>query len=344
MADDIGNDVPNDPVRGVAQGATQGMMSRRRALQVTFCSSVALALNIRQPRVEAAVDPAGLHMLAIGDFGTTGKDQAAVAAAMRAYRERAGIRLQALLLLGDNIYNRVPAGLAADSPHWRAVFEDMYPSQDFDCPCYAVLGNHDYSDNADGPAAQLAYAKRAGTRWRMPAKWYRFDVDDGRSSLTVLALDSNKSPDHLSEDERRAQLAWLEEQLAGPRGRFTMVVGHHPVYSNGKHGDTDYLIRDWAPLLERHKVHVYLAGHDHDLQHLEMAEQFTSFVISGGGGARTRALARQDRPVPFARDAYGFTHVHVTAESIACAHHGGDGALLHRFAKRADGGVEVDGG
>ncbi|HBB75469.1 MAG TPA: hypothetical protein DC048_13595, partial [Planctomycetaceae bacterium] len=68
--------------------------------------------------------------------------------------------------------------------------------------------------------------------------------------------------------------------LAGPRGRFTMVVGHHPVYSNGKHGDTEYLIRDWAPLLERHKVHVYLAGHDHDLQHLEMAERFTSFVIS----------------------------------------------------------------
>ena len=179
MADDIGSDVPSDLARGVPQGATQGMVSRRRALQVTFCSSVALALNIRRPRVEAAVDPAGLHMLAIGDFGTTGKDQAAVAAAMRAYRERAGIRLQALLLLGDNIYNRVPAGLAADSPHWRAVFEDMYPSQDFDCPCYAVLGNHDYSDNADGPAAQLAYAKRPGTRWRMPAKWYRFDVTDG---------------------------------------------------------------------------------------------------------------------------------------------------------------------
>lgn len=318
-------------------------ISRRHALQVAFCSSAALGLNLRRAAGEAAVDPAGLHLFAIGDFGTTGRDQAAVAAAMRAHRQRTGIGLEALLLLGDNIYNKVPAGLAPDSPHWRAVFEDVYPAGDFDCPCYAVLGNHDYNDNADGPAAQLRYAQRPGTRWRMPAKWYRFDVADGDASLTVLALDSNESPKHLREAERREQLAWLEEQLAGPRGRFTMVIAHHPVYSNGSHGDTGHLVRDWAPLLERHKVHVSLAGHDHDLQHLELADRFTSFVISGGGGARTRALVKHDRPVPFGRDAYGFTHVHVTPETLAIAHRGVDGSLLHRFEKRPDGGVRIDG-
>ena len=317
-------------------------VSRRRALQVTFCSSAVLALNLRSVGAEAPVDRAGLHFLAVGDQGTTGRDQAAVARAMRAYRESTGIRLQSLLLLGDNIYNRAAAGLDPASPHWRAVFEDVYPEGDFSCPCSAVLGNHDYSDNPGGEQAQLRYAKRPGTRWHMPAKWYRTDVGEGSETLTILALDSNEVPRHLSEPERAEQLEWLETQLSGPRGRFTLVMAHHPIYSNGKHGDTDHLVRDWAALLEQHRVHLYLAGHDHDLQHLEMAERFTSFVISGGGGARTRALSRRDRPVPFARDVHGFTHVHLVGDELRISHHTVDGAVVHRFTKRSDGGVQMD--
>src|ERR1700761_2394235 len=38
-------------------------------------------------------------------------------------------------------------------------------------------------------------------------------------------------------------------------------------------------------LLRRHKVDLYLSGHDHDLQHIEFKGHPTSFVISGGGGA-----------------------------------------------------------
>lgn len=149
-------------------------VSRRRALQVTFCSSAVLALNLRSVGAEAPVD--------------------------------------------------------------RAVFEDVYPEGDFSCPCSAVLGNHDYSDNPGGEQAQLRYAKRPGTRWHMPAKWYRTDV----------------------------------------------------------------------------------------------------------GGARTRALSRRDRPVPFARDVHGFTHVHLVGDELRISHHTVDGAVVHRFTKRSDGGVQMD--
>lgn len=319
----------------MAQFVDDRPISRRRALRATFCSSAGLAINVRRGRAEPSVDRPGLHLLAIGDFGTCDENQAAVAGAMRAFRQRAGIRLDSLLLLGDNIYGGVPGGLSAESPHWQTVFEGMYPARDFDCPCYAVLGNHDYSDNPDGHLAQLAYARRPGTRWRMPAEWYRVDIGAGAARLTILALDSNSG--------QREQQEWLEGQLAGPRGTFTLVIAHHPVYSNGTHGDTPRLVEEWAPLFERHKVHAYLCGHDHDLQHLEMADRFTSYVISGGGGQRPRVLLREDRPVPFGREAHGFTHLHVTADSLAFAHHGVDGAVLHRFTKRADGGVRVDG-
>lgn len=120
-------------------------------------------------------------------------------------------------------------------------------------------------------------------------------------------------------------------------------MGHHPVFSNGSHGDTPRLVEEWAPLFERHKVHAYIAGHDHDLQHLELADRFTSFVISGGGGHQPRVLRRQDRPTPFGRDAHGFTHLQVANDALPFSHHAVDGSLLHRFTKRADGGVRVDG-
>lgn len=318
------------------------LISRRRALKVCFCSSAALALNMRRGRADAPVDRTGLHLFAIGDFGTGNKSQAAVAGAMRAFRERAGISLHSLLLLGDNFYGGGKGSLDADSPRWRTVFEDMYPARDFDCPCYAVLGNHDYDDIRDGEKAQLAYARRPGTRWRMPAKWYRVDVGVGPGRLTILALDSNAVSNNRALAEYREQGAWLEEQLATDRGAFTLVIAHHPVFSNGQLGDSVLLVRDWAPLLERHKVHVFLSGHEHDLQHLEFADRFTSYVISGGGGQGPRDLPPRERSAAFGRAINGFTHLQLANDVLTIAHHGLDGAVLHRFTKRPDGSVRVD--
>ena len=66
---------------------------------------MALGLNLKTPT--SAAPPAAadaLHLLAIGDFGTTGKLQHAVAGAMRDFLQRHRVPLEALLLLGDNFY------------------------------------------------------------------------------------------------------------------------------------------------------------------------------------------------------------------------------------------------
>ena len=313
-------------------------ISRRRLLRTAFCSSVALGLNLKTPA--SAAPPAAadaLHLLAIGDFGTTGKLQHAVAGAMRDFLQQHRVPLEALLLLGDNFYGPVEGGFTVDSPRWRTTFEDVYPERVFDCPCHAVLGNHDYNDNRGGEEVQLAYARRGGTRWRMPAKWYRLDLGGEPARLTILALDSNLG----TGAEAAAQRKWLATALAGPRAPLTMVVAHHPLYSNGSHGDTASLVEDWGPLFEEHGVHAYLCGHDHDLQHLELEGLRTSFVLSGGGGARTRQLRSTDRTTPFGRDVYGFTHIQVLPDRLVFAHHGQQAELLHRFEKRADGSVTI---
>jgi tartrate-resistant acid phosphatase type 5 len=244
-----------------------------------------------------------------------------------------------------------------ESERWRTGFEEMYPASSFPGPAHVILGNHDYHDNAGGEKVQLAYGRhRPGTRWTLPAKWHRADLGPAEAPLaTLLFLDSNfpkvsggkdkktgKDRGCLTEAEVAEQQAWLERQLAGPRAPMTLVAGHHPLYSNGSHGDTPALIEAWGGLLEKHGVQAYLCGHDHDLQHLEIDGLKTSFVLSGGGGAKVRAM-KSDRKVPYANPVYGFTHVEISAGQFLFRHIGVDGKQLHAFTKTADGKMTVEG-
>lgn len=344
--------------------------TRRRALRTLFCSSAALSLNLHQQAAAKAGPAEALHFLAIGDFGTGGVDQRRVAQAMAKFRRAQDLRLEGLLMIGDNFYGpahphpkkdgKRPSGEAApftaDSPRWRKDIEEMYPVEDFGCPMLTVLGNHDYHDNSGGEKAQLAYALKAGVRWILPAKWYRRDfAHNGRPLLTLLCLDSNLrevsaknwltgqyTRASLTVDEERQQMEWLRAELARPRAPFTVVMAHHPLYSNGDHGDTPSLVEAWEPLFQEHGVHAYLCGHDHDLQHLELEARFTSHVLSGGGGARTRKLEQdKQRPMPYGNDVHGFTHLSVAPEGLTLAHHDKEGKLLHRFTKRVDGRVDL---
>jgi len=46
------------------------------------------------------------------------------------------------------------------------------------------------------------------------------------------------------------------------------------------------LLQKLLPIMERHKVDVYVCGHDHNLQHLRDVDgDSLDFVVSGAGGA-----------------------------------------------------------
>lgn len=165
-------------------------MTRRGALKTLFCSSVALAMNVRPQALSAAGFAEGdQHLLMIGDYGSNGKEQAAVARAMQKYAGDNKLKTEALLLLGDNFYSKMEGGLK--SKRWTTGFEEMYPASSFPGPCWAILGNHDYHDNAGGEQTQLAYAKTGGTRWTLPAKWYRRELPQANPQVTFLFVDTN---------------------------------------------------------------------------------------------------------------------------------------------------------
>ncbi|MES2597141.1 MAG: metallophosphoesterase [Verrucomicrobiota bacterium] len=369
--------------------------TRRRALKTLFCSSAALALNLQSRRAQAEIAKDGLHFLAIGDFGTGGTDQVTVAKAMQEFVKKNELKSEALLLIGDNFYGPAekkpkakgeekskkkdkdkkkekepePVPFTVETKRWKTEIEDLYTTETFPGPMYAVLGNHDYHDNKGGEQTQLAYSQLPGKRWKMPAKWYRQDFG---GLLTLICLDTNlyevsgkpsvpvpkkdkdgkiippkgpvtppKPRASLTIAEEVAQMEWLKAELEKPRAPFTLVMGHHPLYSNGDHGDTKTLIDQWEPLFQEHKVHAYICGHDHDLQHLEMDGKFTSHILSGGGGAKTRVLEHPERKMPYGKDIHGFTHITVKPDALIFAHHTVDGSLVHQFTKRLDGKIEV---
>ena len=109
-----------------------------------------------------------------------------------------------------------------NSPRWQAGFEQMYPGERLP---WAVLGDAwqprlRRGDPVSSWPRELSYASaHPGTRWTMPAKWYRVDWPGKTRSLTCLVLDSNYHNHYLylSAEERAKQLAWLKTELAKPR-------------------------------------------------------------------------------------------------------------------------------
>lgn len=302
-----------------------------------------------KPGPAAAAGPRAAHLLAVGDCGVRPKDlarQRAVSDGMARYAKARGFRPNGLAMLGDNFYGGLGAK-GVGSPRWEQNVEAMYPPGAFPCPVYAVLGNHDYNDQPDGAsaAAQLAYSRHVpNSRWTLPHKWYAFDLGgEGGPLARVVVIDTNfVFGGGLPSRERKRQFAWLADELAGARRRapFLFVLGHHPVFSDGSHGDTRSLVDHLDPLLRRHRVDLYLSGHDHDLQHIEMKGHPTSFAVSGAGGARAREIKERKRG-RFAKAVYGFTHLDVREEQFVLRHVDANGRTLHAFEKARNGRVEI---
>jgi tartrate-resistant acid phosphatase type 5 len=330
------------------------VVSRRRFLRQSFAFSALAGLGALPSFAsskQTGSGNSGSRLLMVGDWGYENFEaQSRVAKAMQAYVQGQGFTTEALLMLGDNWYGPLPGGVK--DVRWQTQFEEMYPKSVFDCPAYAIAGNHDYQRMPQSKvAAELEYARLGGTRWTMPSLWYRFDFPVKKPLMTVIALDSNMpSADGkwdrgtnftLTPTQQAEQLAWLTTELEKPRTTpFLIVMGHHPIFSNGPHGDHKVLVRDWEPLLRKHKVHLYLAGHDHDMQHLEFEGHPTSFVLSGGGGADLYPLLIDEaQRGPYAARVYGFSDLEVTAETLTLRHLDAKGQLLHSFTKKADGTV-----
>lgn len=284
-----------------------------------------------------------LDFIAFGDWGQLNDTQRKVAATMRDYvvsqKRDPTVNFAGAFTAGDNIYLRNLTGF--NDPRLRQVFADMYDPAVLDFPFYISLGNHDYEDSK--LQIELGYGAYDPTgRWTMPDRYYRLDLPAGakRPLVTVLMLDSTR--DKMKPEEWARQNEWIDRELRRPRiAHWTIAVAHHPLYSNGDHGDIGPLQVAWGDLFLRGNLDMYVAGHDHDIQHLEIdGFKSTSFVMVGGGGAKVRPM-RNEKRGPFSRQSFGFGHVTITHDKMIVRLVDDSGKVVHAFERDHNGDMRI---
>lgn len=259
------------------------------------------------PVFAAAGTDKRVRVLAFGDFGDGSDAQRTVAGAMRQFHARQPFDFA--LTLGDNFYS---TGMASpDDARWKTWWADLYDP--LGIPFYATLGNHDWGQ-PNSPAAEIVFSAKSPS-WRMPAAYYTFTAGPAQ----FFALDT----DVISEK----QITWLTDALDTSQARWKIVYGHHPIYSEGQHEDNNVKIAQLLPVL-RNRADIYLAGHDHDMQHLR-PEGRLNFFVAGSGG-KLRPIEPGPRSL-FARSANGFAVLEIDAGKLEFVFIDGAGTELYRY-------------
>jgi DNA repair exonuclease SbcCD nuclease subunit len=141
----------------------------------------------------------------------------------------------------------------------------------------------------------------------MPARYYskKFSINGDTTQQVLIAFidtsplipefykNSEYGPNVRTQDSTK-QKKWLAKVLSdrSPNIKWKMVVGHHPMYSGGSRTetyDTKAIRNSLKPLFDKYGVDVYLAGHEHSLQHIEPGGK-THHFISGAASEKTPAM------------------------------------------------------
>ena len=249
-----------------------------------------------------------VRVLAFGDFGDGSGRQRTMAEAMQRYHAKKPFTFA--VTVGDNFY---PTGMSGpEDPRWERDFARLYGPMHI--VFYPSLGNHDWYQT-DSPAAEVVHS-RDDRLWHMPATRYTFVA----GPVQFFAIDTNVVT--------RAELDWLDRELAKSTAPWKVVYGHHPIYSDGRHGG-DPAVHDKVFPLLRHRVDLYLCGHEHDLQHLA-PEDGVQFAVVGGGGAQPRPVAPGPRSL-FAAGTNGFGVIDASKKSLTVTYVASDLQILHTF-------------
>jgi len=314
----------------------------------------------------SAVNGDKLSFLAVGDWGRDGiAAQVAVANRMKTVANKVNANFVASA--GNNF---LPHGLPS-SNHSKVVssWSSVYGGMDKDW--YVCLGNHDL----EGSAEAQVDMKKTNPKWHLDKRRFYalekkmpnqdcFATPDDLLLLIFLdttpfiqkywASGMNDTTTHKhhrmqaslkSAEEASVQLQWLDTTLMNYNAlnsvRWKVVVGHHPIVSNGPTGEITELQKKIQPILEHRKVHMYINGHDHNLQH--HTKNGVEYVTTGAGSSLNKTIATLGSTV-FSEDSkMGFASVSANRTHMKTQLIDADGELLHEFSvKHPVGPMETD--
>ena len=227
-------------------------------------SSVNQSANQAQTTLLAAVtsipQPADIlsRFAVIGDYGEASAGEAAVAALV------AGWNPDFILTTGDNNYpNGAAKTIDRNIGQYYSAFIGNYtgqygpgsPTNRF----WPSLGNHDWISIGCGAAGCKGPYFDYFT---LPGNERYYQVDYGPVRLYALNSIGNEPDDAIFDS---AQGAWLQGALAASDACYDVVYFHHPPYSSGKHGSSEWMRWPFAAW----GADVILSGHEHSYERLD---------------------------------------------------------------------------
>jgi hypothetical protein len=248
-----------------------------------------------------------ISIISLGDWGSAAlggyhlRNAENTARAMTTYVSEYNPKL--VLNAGDNFYY---CGIQNTSdPQISEDYVNLFGN--ISLPWYNALGNHDYGFN---PAAQLELNKTI-PQWIMDDRYYhrRVVLSTTGSSipLNIIVLDTNPCVnDYRGEDRKKwdpcgtqyptcspiveecmfhenilaqdckAQLDWFNATLSDiPPNEWVFVLGHH------KADEID--AENFQSVLNSSRVHLYLNGHNHNLEHYSIDGE-SKYITTGAAG------------------------------------------------------------
>ena len=206
-------------------------------------------------------------------------------------------KIDFLAVAGDPIHN--DGVMSVDDEEWNLKIENVYTAPSLHAiPWYVVSGNHEYNGSVQ---AIMDYSD-VSERWNAPARYFSFTrkIGDGDNECLFVFIDTAPLIDRYRNDEgysdageqdMTAQLTWLERELSSSEVRWTIVVGHHPVYAKTTKAlseRTDMQQRV-GTLLEEYGADIYICGHIHNFQHIHPTGSKVHYIVNSS--------ASQSRPV-----------------------------------------------
>jgi len=294
-------------------------------------SQSADTVNIEVPEEEN-----GFSFLIIGDWGRCGDYfQKEVSHQMNIFSEKTDAEF--IVSTGDNFYDN--GVRSTEDAQWDKSFEDIYTGSHLQKNWYVILGNHDYHGN---PQAEIDYSKKS-RRWNMPSRYYTIKqkVNDSVDARLIF-IDTNpfikkyhkEAGDYadIAKQDTTKQLRWLDSLLAHSTEPWKIIVGHHPLYSSSsKHGNAEELITVLKPMMEKYHVQMYIAGHEHDLQHLKPENSTVDYIVSGAG-SEVRPTGKNEM-TKFSASVGGFAVASINNDSLKLYFVDDKGKMIYNMSR-----------
>ncbi|MEZ4320248.1 MAG: metallophosphoesterase [Myxococcota bacterium] len=298
-------------------------MLRCSILLLVGCTPRMGRLDLESPAVVSELGlPASVadttRFAVLGDFGH--QDDGALPASSRTLLDRV---LEGcpdcdfVVLAGDNVYpNGVPR--SGDTRVLDAI-ADAVP-----IPVVVVLGNHDWG------AYWWPFGGASRQRATRELEWIarRDDVVGGHfwsldtPAARLVGLDSTYLVRRCSKTGTcRGQDAIAILRPTFDTDRWTVAVGHHPLASDGWHGDAGHYAdpvvslgrgRGYRTLLEAVSPDLVVSGHDH---HLQVVPDGSILQVVSGSGSEQRPVRARASSL-FASDQAGFALVTLTSDEL----------------------------